>query len=191
MSAAPDRRRRRRRRPAREQCRKRHVGIGRDRAEQRISVIDRLDLDQGRCVRRSLRAIAAQRGGDGNGAVGVEKARSLSLASRWTSEKARSPPRITRPAREMPSARLCATEPTPAMAMTPSAMQATKTPKPRKPPRSSRQAKRNASAHSPRPMRSRRAHVSCCLARLRRGSRVALNASATRDRSAPRARCRG
>jgi hypothetical protein len=72
------------------------------------------------------------------------KARSLSFASRWTSEKARSPPRITPPARERPSARLCATEPTPAIAMTPSAMQATKTPKPRNPPRNSRQAKRSA-----------------------------------------------
>src|ERR1700751_5269473 len=60
------------------------------------------------------------------------------------SEKARSPPRITRPALPMPSLRLAATEPTPAIAKTPSAMQAMKTPKPRSPPRKSRQAKRQA-----------------------------------------------
>ena len=48
------------------------------------------------------------------------------------------------PAPPMPSVRLAATEPTPAMAITPSAMQAMKTAKPRKPPRSSRQAKRSA-----------------------------------------------
>src|SRR5208282_818950 len=61
------------------------------------------------------------------------------------SEKARSPPRITWPALAIPSARLAATEPTPAIARTPSAMQAMKTPKPRNPPRNSRHAKRNAS----------------------------------------------
>src|ERR1700756_2886749 len=60
------------------------------------------------------------------------------------SEKARSPPRITRPAFPMPSLRLAATEPTPAIAKTPSAMQAMKTPKPRSPPRKSRQANRQA-----------------------------------------------
>src|SRR5262249_39213005 len=60
------------------------------------------------------------------------------------SEKARSPPRITRPALPMPSLRLAATEPTPAIAKTPSAMQAMKTPKPRRPPRKSRQANRPA-----------------------------------------------
>src|SRR5215831_7328041 len=60
------------------------------------------------------------------------------------SEKARSPPRITRPALPMPSVRLPATEPTPAIAKTPSAMQAMKTPKPRRPPRKSRQANRPA-----------------------------------------------
>ena len=47
---------------------------------------------------------------------------------------------------DRPSARLAATEPTPAIAMTPSTMQAMKTPKPRSPPRSSRQAKRSGSA---------------------------------------------
>src|SRR5215831_19451044 len=60
------------------------------------------------------------------------------------SEKARSPPRITRPALPMPSVRLPATEPTPAIAKTPSAIQAMKTPKPRRPPRKSRQANRPA-----------------------------------------------
>src|SRR6516225_127698 len=60
------------------------------------------------------------------------------------SEKARSPPRITRPALPMPSVRLAATEPTPAIAETPSAIQAMKTPKPRRPPRRSRQANRPA-----------------------------------------------
>ena len=51
---------------------------------------------------------------------------------------------MTRPALPIPSFKLAATDPTPAIAMTPSAMQAIKTPKPRKPPRRSRQIKRGA-----------------------------------------------
>src|SRR5580658_7446922 len=61
------------------------------------------------------------------------------------SEKETSPPRIAWPAVAMPSARLAATEPTPEIAITPSTMQAMKTPKPCRPPRRSRQAKRSAS----------------------------------------------
>ena len=55
----------------------------------------------------------------------------------------RSPPRMTRPSRSMPSVRLRENEPTPAIAITPSAMQATKMRKPCKPPRNSRSAKRS------------------------------------------------
>src|SRR5580692_11332582 len=62
---------------------------------------------------------------------------------------------MVRPAPATPSLRLAATEPTPAIAMTPSAMQAMNTPKPRKPPRNSRQAKRNAK-------RSAKPCVICC-----------------------------
>ncbi len=53
--------------------------------------------------------------------------RSAALASRRLSENATSPPRITRPSRASPSASPDATEPTPAIAITPSAMQATNT----------------------------------------------------------------
>ena len=55
------------------------------------------------------------------------KAISSGLASRWISEKAASPPSSVRPSRASPSLRLAATEPTPAIAITPSAMQAMKT----------------------------------------------------------------
>ena len=55
------------------------------------------------------------------------KASSSGLASRWISEKATSPPSSVRPSRVKPSLRLAATEPTPAIAITPSAMQAMKT----------------------------------------------------------------
>jgi len=55
------------------------------------------------------------------------KARSAALASRWISENARSPPRMVRPSRAKPSVRLFANEPTPAIAITPSATQAMNT----------------------------------------------------------------
>ncbi len=55
------------------------------------------------------------------------KAISSGLASRWISENAMSPPSKVRPSRVKPSLRLAATEPTPAIAITPSAMQAMKT----------------------------------------------------------------
>ena len=55
------------------------------------------------------------------------KASSSGLASRWISENATSPPSNVRPSRVKPSLRLAATEPTPAIAITPSAMQAMKT----------------------------------------------------------------
>ena len=63
------------------------------------------------------------------GALALEPALDLPavLASRRLSVNARSPPRITRPSRASPSARPDATAPTPAIAMTPSAMQAMKT----------------------------------------------------------------
>ena len=54
-------------------------------------------------------------------------ATSSGLASRWISENATSPPSSVRPSRASPSPRLAATEPTPAIAITPSAMQAMKT----------------------------------------------------------------
>src|SRR3974390_628008 len=63
------------------------------------------------------------------------------------SEKARSPPRRSRPALPMPSVRLAAPQPTPAIAKTPSAIQAMKTPKLRRPPRKSRHANRPAKPH--------------------------------------------
>ncbi len=55
------------------------------------------------------------------------KAISSGFASRWNSERATSPPSKVRPSRVKPSLRLAATEPTPAIAITPSAMQAMKT----------------------------------------------------------------
>ena len=71
------------------------------------------------------------------------KALSSAVASRWISEKARSPPRMLRPSCASPSERLRAKEPTPAIAMTPSAMQAMKIRKPRSPARISRSASRS------------------------------------------------
>ena len=55
------------------------------------------------------------------------KASSSGVASRWISENATSPPSKVRPSRLKPSLRLAATEPTPAIAITPSAMQAMNT----------------------------------------------------------------
>jgi hypothetical protein len=55
------------------------------------------------------------------------KATSSGLASRWNSMKEASPPSSVRPSRDRPSPRLAATDPTPAIAITPSAMQAMKT----------------------------------------------------------------
>src|SRR5215510_7671680 len=75
----------------------------------------------------------------------ARKARSAGVASRWIRLNARSPPRMTRPSRASPSTSARADEPTPAMAKTPSAMQAMNTPKPRTPPRSSRSASRSDS----------------------------------------------
>src|SRR5260370_602120 len=54
-------------------------------------------------------------------------ATSCGLASRWINENARSPPSRVRPSRASPSLRLAATEPTPAIAITPSAIQPMKT----------------------------------------------------------------
>jgi len=51
------------------------------------------------------------------------KSSSGALAARVISENDRSPPRMTWPCRARPEARLAATEPTPAIAMAPSAMQ--------------------------------------------------------------------
>ena len=55
------------------------------------------------------------------------KASSGFVASLVTSVNDRSPPRMTWPCLASPDARLAATEPTPAMAMLPSAMQVTNT----------------------------------------------------------------
>src|SRR3954451_9165559 len=73
----------------------------------------------------------------------VRNARSAAFASRWIREKAMSPPRMRRPSWASPSVSERAIEDTPAMAATPSAMQARKTPNPRKPPRNSRRASRS------------------------------------------------
>src|SRR4051794_14533317 len=73
------------------------------------------------------------------------KARSASLAWRWKRLKLMSPPRMRRPSRASPSVSERDSEETPAIAATPSAMQARKMPKPRKPPRSSRSASRSTS----------------------------------------------
>ena len=54
-------------------------------------------------------------------------ATSAGLASRWISKKETSPPSSVRPSRASPSLRLAATEPTPAIAITPSAIQAMNT----------------------------------------------------------------
>src|SRR5207237_1122232 len=72
----------------------------------------------------------------------LRKTRSGGDNSRWISEKLASPPRISRPSRERPSSRLRASELTPTMVATPSAMQATKTRRPASPPRRSRSARR-------------------------------------------------
>src|SRR5262249_24745288 len=53
--------------------------------------------------------------------------------------------RMVRPSRASPSTSACADDPTPAIAKTPSAMQAMNTPNPRTPPRSSRSASLSAS----------------------------------------------
>ena len=55
------------------------------------------------------------------------KASSSGLASRCISENAASPPSSVRPSRARPSLKEAATEPTPAIAITPSAMQAINT----------------------------------------------------------------
>src|SRR5262249_50452242 len=57
---------------------------------------------------------------------------------------------MARPSRASPSTSALADEPTPAMAKTPSAMQAMNTPNPRTPPRSSRSASRSASPNASR-----------------------------------------
>ena len=54
-------------------------------------------------------------------------ATSAGFASRWNSTKETSPPSSVRPSRASPSLRLAATEPTPAIAITPSAIQAMNT----------------------------------------------------------------
>ena len=63
----------------------------------------------------------------------ARKARSAGTASRWMREKAMSPPRILRPSRVRPSVSEREIEETPAIAATPSAMQARKMPKPGEP----------------------------------------------------------
>ncbi len=57
----------------------------------------------------------------------ARNARSSGFASRWISENAMSPPSSVRPSRSRLSDRLADSAPTPAMANTPSAMQATNT----------------------------------------------------------------
>ena len=68
---------------------------------------------------------------DGDPSLGVQEgALGPAAASRWSREKAMSPPRIRRPSRVMPSVSEREREETPAIAATPSAMQARKMPKP-------------------------------------------------------------
>src|SRR5579872_5499256 len=73
---------------------------------------------------------------------------------RWISEKAASPPRIARPSRDNPSARLRAKELTPTIVATPSATQARKMRKPAKPPRRSRKARRKSATVTQAPSRT-------------------------------------
>src|SRR5215831_14514983 len=93
--------------------------VERHRAVERIGCIHRLHLDQ-----RRTPVLRARHGAHGGG---ERYAASPALASRRLRENARSPPRMTRPSRARPSASPDATEPTPAIAMTPSAMQAMNT----------------------------------------------------------------
>src|SRR5258707_1254214 len=100
--------------------------------------------------RRAASAIARNGAATETSPRPLRKARSSGVASRWISAKERSPPRIARPSRASPSTRPWANEPTPAIAVTPSAMQAMKTPKPRTPPRNSRNARRSGTQRSGR-----------------------------------------
>ena len=103
--------------------------IERDLAVERISGVHRLDLDQRRApVISASRAMAAHAWRRAiRGPRRSRNARSSAPASRRLSENARSPPRMTRPSRASPSASPAATEPMPAIAITPSAMQAMNT----------------------------------------------------------------
>ena len=91
-----------------------NVGVGHHRAEQRIGAIDRLQFDQRRSGRSAVRAMARSVAAADTLPCVSRKARSASLACRWMSENARSPPRMICPALPMPSVRFAATEPTPA-----------------------------------------------------------------------------
>ena len=73
------------------------------------------------------------------------KANSGGVASRWLSSKRMSPPSSACPSAATPDEIARATEPTPPIAATPSAMQVRKMRKPDSPPRISRKAKRSAS----------------------------------------------
>src|SRR5690606_31464845 len=85
------------------------------------------------------------------------KPRSAASARRWIRVKERSPPRIVRPSRAIPPWSERASEPTPAIAATPRAMQARKTANPLRPPRISRKAKRRARPQPAPPRRGREA----------------------------------
>ena len=163
-------------------------------AIERVGVIDRLDLDK-RCAGLAVRAIARMVATGEICPCRSRNARSGSLASRWTSEKAMSPPRISRPSRASPLARLSANEPTPAIAMTPSAIQATKIRKPCKPPRNSRSARRSGSHDSPLAralVRAREAESALMRAYApAHPSRCGPSAAAPRGRSARQAPCHG
>src|SRR3954471_19563722 len=108
----------------------------------------------------------------------ARNARSAGLASRWIRLNAMSPPRILRPSRDRPSVSERELADPPAIAATPSAMQARKIPKPRKPPRSSRKAKRRTSG-PPGGRRRGAAGMGPCIGASRR-RRVGVGLDATR-----------
>src|SRR5579883_91754 len=90
----------------------------------------------------SLRAMARKVATSDSAPCAPRYFRSASESWRWISEKATSPPRIARPSRDKPSAKLRASELTPTIVATPSAIQARKMRKPASPPRRSRKARR-------------------------------------------------
>ena len=101
----------------------RHGRFEHGRADQRIGIVDRLDLDQRHLVGRQRAPSRAwwRRRRPVRGFAGMRaRRRSPRDGSARTTT---SPPRMVRPSRARPPVRLSENEPTPAIAITPSAMQ--------------------------------------------------------------------
>ena len=109
-----------------EQIGDRHIRLERELAQHRIGAVDRLDLDQRQMAIGGARH-AAQRGDRRDLAARAQEGDFLGLGLALEQREATSPPSSVRPSRANPSLRLAATEPTPEIVMTPSAMQAMKT----------------------------------------------------------------